>query len=386
MTPASGIAAGTRIVFLIPSLDVGGAQRQLIGLAGGLHRAGWRVRVLTFYDGGALASDLVARGVTVKSLRKRGRWDLLGFSVRLLRELRRDRPQILHGYLGTPNLVSTILKPFVPGVRVVWGVRASNMDFTRYGLLSSFLFWVSCRLSRFADLIICNSGSGKRFHGARGYPMSRMVVIPNGIDSSRFTPDRAAGRPVRSEWGVTEEEVLVGLIGRLDPMKDHVTFLHAAKRVATDRADVRFVCVGQGPPPYRNALERLTTDLGLEGRVIWAGERADLPAVYNALDLAVSSSSWGEGFPNVVAEAMATGVPCVVTDVGDSSLVVADTGWLSQPGDPADLARAISAAISSRAQLAQCGDRARRRVTAEFSEDRLERATAEHLARLIGAA
>jgi glycosyltransferase involved in cell wall biosynthesis len=374
---------GASIVFLTRSLDVGGAERQMIGLAAGLHRAGWRVRVLTFYDGGTLTSDLIGQGVAVESLHKRGRWDVVGFGLRLVRQLRRDRPDIVHGYLVTPNVVSAIVKAFVGRPRVVWGVRASNMEFGRYGRLSSVLFAMSCGLSRFADLIICNSNAGKDFHASRGYPRSRMVVVPNGIDSTRFRPDAVARQSIRAEWGVTEGEVLVGLVARLDPMKDHVTFLHGAALVAADRKDARFVCVGQGPAPYGDMLERLATDLGLDARLIWAGERTDLPAVYNALDLAVSSSTYGEGFSNVVAEAMATGVPCVVTDVGDSRFIVGDAGWVCRRSSPSDLAGAIASALSSATRLAEFGDRARRRVTTEFSEDRREQATAEHLAGLL---
>lgn len=373
---------GARIVFLIRSLDVGGAERQLIGLASGLHRAGWRVRVLTFYDGGTLTSDLVEQGVVVESLHKRRRWDVLGFALRLIRHLRRERPDIVHGYLVTSNVVSTLVKPFVGRPLVVWGVRASNIEVGRNGRLSSLLFASSCRLSRFADLIICNSTAGKDFHASRGYRRSKMVVIPNGIDSGRFRPDRPAGKPIRAEWGVTDAELLVGMVGRLDPMKDHVTFLRAAAIVASERRDVRFVCVGQGPAPYRDTLARLSMDLQLGNRVIWAGERTDLPAVYNAIDLAVSSSAYGEGFPNVVAEAMATGVPCVVTDVGDSRFVVGDAGWVCPRGSPSELAAAITRALSSVTRLAEFGHGARQRVSTEFSEARREQATADHLVRL----
>jgi glycosyltransferase involved in cell wall biosynthesis len=376
--------SGPTIVFLIRSLDVGGAERQMIGLAGGLHRLGWRVRVLLFYDGGTLTNDLIEQGVVVESLHKGGRWDVLGFGLRLIRRLRHHRPAIVHGYLVTPNVVSAAVKPFVGRPRVVWGVRASNMDFGRYGRLSSILFALSCWLSRFADLIICNSAAGRDFHASRGYPRSRMVVVQNGIDSARFAPDRDAGQPIRAEWGVAAEQPLVGLIGRLDPMKDHPTFLRAASQVATTRSDVRFVCVGQGPAAYRDQLQRLAAELGLGDRLTWAGERTDLPAVYNALDLVVSSSTYGEGFPNVVAEAMACGVPCVVTDVGDSPVVVGDAGWVCPRGDPTALGEAMASALSSPTALADMASRARRRVSTEFSEAARDETTAEHLRRLVG--
>jgi glycosyltransferase involved in cell wall biosynthesis len=275
------------------------------------------------------------------------------------------------------------LKLLVPGLRVVWGVRASDMNLGHYGRSASLIFRVSCRLARFADLIICNSTAGLEFHVGRGYPRARTVVISNGIDATAFAPNPAARRAIRAEWGVADDRILVGLVGRLDPMKDHPTFLRAARLVAADRPDVTFACVGHGPPAEREALERLTAELGLNDRVLWLGGRTDLADVMNAFDLGASSSSWGEGFPNVVAEAMATAVPVVVTDVGDSARVAGETGWVRRPGDPAGLASTILAALSSPEELARRGALARDRVVAEFSEQRRDRATADALARVI---
>jgi len=384
--PPNPVEEGTerrRIVFLIRSLDLGGAQRQLIELASALHRSNWHVQVLVFYDGGELEADLLKRGVRVRSLAKSGRWDLVGFSYRLLRSLRRERPDILHGYLGTENLFSTAMRPFIPKMRVVWGVRASNMDLNEYDWLTRVLYRMECWFSRFADLVICNSTAGKEFSAAHGYPSNRMVVIPNGIDSERFRPDPVARSEMRRQWAIGNDDLLVGLVGRLDPMKDHDTFLRAAAAIGRDRPDLRFVCVGDGPEPYRRKLKGLASNLGLDERLTWAGPRIDMANVYNALDLAVSSSRWGEGFPNVVAEAMATGVPCVVTDVGDSSDVVGDTGWVCPSNDPAQLALAMRRATASRQALAANGQRARQRVRTEFSVERLNATTAQKLAELL---
>ena len=382
MTLGTSTAAPARsILFLIPSLAAGGAERQLIGLAAGLDRAGWRVRVLTFYGGGAFSGELLERGVAVESLDRRGLLDLPGFAWRLIRSVRRDRPDILHPYLLAPNIASILLKPFVPRAQVVWGVRASNMNLGHYGRRSSLIFALSCRLARFADLIICNSTSGLEHHAKRGYPRRRMVVIPNGIDLEAFAPDPAARRAIRAGWGVADSDRLVGLVGRLDPMKDHPTFLRAAALVALERPDVRFVCVGYGPAA-REPLERLTAELGLTDRLIWAGGRSDLAAVHNAFDLTVSSSAWGEGFPNVVAEAMASGIACVVTDVGDSAAVVGDTGWVVPAGRPGDMATAIMSALADPEDLARRGVLARERVVREFSEARRDRTTMEDLSRL----
>ncbi len=372
-----------RVVFLIRSLDIGGAQRQLVELAGGLHRADWHVTVVVFYGGGELEADLIKHGVTIRSMAKSGRWDVVGFSYRLLRALRRERPDVLHGYMGIENLLSTAMQLFIPGMRVVWGVRSSNMDLDEYDWLPRFLSPIDTWFSRFADLVICNSAAGKEFYAAHGYPSNRMVVIPNGIDSERFSPEPRARSEMRRRFATDREHLLVGLVARLDPMKDHETFLRAAAIAGKERPELRFVCVGDGPTPYRDRLIALASELGLDDHVIWAGSRNDMPDVYNAFDLVVLSSRWGEGFPNAVAEAMATGVPCVVTDVGDAPSVVRDTGWVCTPHDPAELARAMLVATASRRDLAAYGERARQRVRTEFSIDRLTFTTSQKLVELM---
>ena len=152
-----------------------------------------------------------------------------------------------------------------------------------------------------------------------------MAVIPNGIDTSRFREMPGSGARLRALWGVRDDQILIGLVGRLDYMKDHPTFLRAAAKLTHHNDSVRFVCVGGGPISYAAQLKDLSSELGLHDRIVWAGDQDDMPSVYSALDLLVSSSS-GEGFSNVIGEAMACGVPCVVTDVGDSALIVGETG------------------------------------------------------------
>ena len=382
MTSPTNAPARRSVLFLIPSLAPGGAERQLIGLAGGLHRAGWQVRVLTFHDGGAFAGDLEAQGVGVETVRRRGRWDVLGFTVRLARSVRRQRPDVLHSYLPAANIAAVILKLLAPRLRVVWGVRASDMNLAHYGRRASLIFDVSCRLARFADLIIYNSTSGLEFHVARGYPRKRSVMIPNGIDSDAFAPDPTARRAARAELGIGADDILIGLVARLDPMKDHPTFLRAAQLVANRRPDVTFACVGDGPPGVRQDLERLSSDLGLADRVIWTGGRNDLRTVYNAFDLVVSSSL-SEALSNVVAEAMATGVPAVVTDVGDSAFLVGDAGWVCRPGDPPKLAEAMLSAVASGPELDRRGALARQRISTVFSLTRRDRTTADALMTVI---
>lgn len=319
-----------KILFLIRSLNYGGAERQLVALARGIHERGHQVVVAAFYQDGPLEHDLHEAGVPVISLGKRKRWDVFPFLLRLVRLIRCEKPDILHGYLSEANLLTILLKPLFPRIKMVWGVRASNTDLNQYDWLARFLFPVQCFFSRFADIIIVNSNAGRDYHQKHGFPNRKMVVIPNGIDTQIFKPDAGARIRIRAEWGIKEDEKLIGLVARLDPMKDHPVFLRAAAILTKERQDVRLVCIGDGPEPYKAELKRLSGELGLENKLLWTGTRSDMPFVYNALDIA-TSSSYGEGFPNVIGEAMACGVPCVVTDVGDSALIVGESGIVVPP-------------------------------------------------------
>ncbi|MBK9711900.1 MAG: glycosyltransferase [Kouleothrix sp.] len=356
------------IFFLIRALDHGGAERQLIELAKGLDKSRFAVTLATFYDGGALRPDIEgAEGVRVISLGKRGRWDLIPLAWRLLRTTRAARPDVIHGYMGVANELGLIAAK-LGRARAVWGLRVSALDFSRYDWAAAWSFRVGAWLSRFADLIIANSYAGQQHHLDYGYARDQMVVIPNGIDTERFRPDAEAGQQLRRDWDVGDGEILIGLVGRLDPMKDHPTFLRAAALLAQDAPNVRFVCVGSGPAAYQRELQALAAELDLADRVIWAGPSSDMRAVYGALQIATSASAYGEGFANVVGEAMACGVPCAVTDVGDSVRIVADTGQVVPPGTPQALADAwrelIALGATGRAVL---GQRARARVVAAFS-------------------
>jgi len=367
-----------KIAFLSTSLEYGGAERQLVSLATGLHANQLDVVVIVCYGEGPLANDLRRADVPIRFLNKRGRWDQVGFIGRLIRAMRAEQPDILHSYLVVPNLLTILIKPLFPRMKMVWGVRSSHVDVGQYGLLSRFVTRVEVLLSPFADRIIVNSQAGRDYQIKKGFAQHKLIVIPNGIDTDQFCPDMAARQQVRAEWGIAADEQVIGLVARLDAMKDHPTFLRAAALLAWERSDARFVCVGDGPEAYRHELQQLNAELGITNRVIWTGARRDMPAVYNALDIC-ASSSYGEGFPNVIGEAMACGVPCVATDVGDSAWIIGDMGIVVPPRDPQALAdgwRKMLAAPVDHVAV-------RARIVALFSRAALIKNTAEALYDLV---
>ncbi|MDE3039479.1 MAG: glycosyltransferase [Nitrospirota bacterium] len=368
------------ILFLTRSLNYGGCERQLVLLANGLWSRGVAVAAATFYPGGSLRKELESTGVSLESLEKRGRWDVLGFFLRLIFLVCRIQPTILHGYLATANILTVLLRPFCPSTKIVWGLRASNMELDRYGYVDQIQSWVECKLSHFADLIVVNSHAGFDFAARKGFPQDKMVVISNGIDVDRFCPNSASRQRMRQAWGISDREELIGLIGRLDPMKGHDTFIKAAALLSRGRENIRYICVGDGPEAFKQKLIALSKEMGLSHRLIWVSASDDVGAIYNALDLVTSCSSYGEGFSNVIGEAMACGRPCVVTDVGDAKRIVGDTGYVVTPGNPSALASAWQVALDAEGvEKARRSQRARERVIEHFSLEQLIQETARVL-------
>lgn len=345
------------VCFLIRSLDIGGSQTQIRALAAGLARHGHEVHLVQFFD--VDAGRAVEGGVFLHGLGKRSRYQLVGPAWRLIRILRNIRPDILHAYLPAANVVAALFRPLMPPLRLVWGVRAARMDLRPYDRLSRLPYRLQRLLAGRADLVICNSSAARADLVREGMAPDRLRVVPNGIDSARFAPDRAAGDRVRAAWGVGKDDLLVGQVGRLDPVKGVETFLEAAARVAANRADVRFVCVGGGEPGYAATLRGHAKELGIADRVIWAGSRDDMAAVYNAFDFFVCASL-AESFPNALAEAMACGVPCVATDVGDvHALLRGSAGLIVPPADAEALADALARLLdrdaAGRAEMGRVG-------------------------------
>lgn len=362
-------AAGKSIFLLGRSLSIGGAERQMVQLAVGLDERGYKVTAGLFYCGGELDRELTERGIPIVDLGKRGRWDIFGFLLRLVRALRAVRPDVVYPFLGTANTIAAAVRPFVPRFRLLWSIRSSNLQLDHYDWVAGFGYRIECALSRSPDLIISNSQAGVDHAVLHGFPRDRIVVVPNGIDTERFRPDPDLRCEARERWGLGEGEVAIGVLARIDPMKDHTTFLRAAAIVAARRPDVRFLCIGEGPDDYLRRLQAIAAEAGIADKVLWPGPAADPLAELNGLDIACSSSSSGEGFSNSVGEAMACGRLCVVTDVGDSARVVGETGLVVPPRDPGALAAALLAALERSGP--EAGSPARDRVVKEYSIARM---------------
>jgi glycosyltransferase involved in cell wall biosynthesis len=362
----------TSVEHVITGLDVGGAElmlQKLLRGSGGEFRHG----VTSLSNMGAVGGRLRDLGVSVRAmhLKKdiRSAWGVL----RLVRRWRTNPPDIVQTWLYHADLVGG-LAAVASGLPVIWNIRQSNLDPGLNKPSTLRLVRLCARLSkRIPARIVCGSEAARVSHERFGFCASKLTVIPNGFDLDAFRPAPAARGGLRSELDLSADALLVGRVGRFDPQKDHRTFVEAAPRIAAVTGQVYFVMAGSGIDWHNTELVHWINDSGIRDRFKLLGNREDVPRLNAALDLAVSSSC-GEGFPNVVGEAMACGVACVVTDVGDSSRIVGATGRVVPPADPRALADACVDLLAMPALARrELGLEARKRIEERYNLPRVAR-------------
>lgn len=367
-----------RITVLLRSFTRGGAERQAAVAAASLARRGHEVEVVVFRDGPAYQDELGQAGLRPVALD--GPRALLPLAF--VRHVRRRRPDVVLSYLPGPNLVATCAR-LAPGRRpgVVWGIRATDLRLDTEHPLARLVGRVEPMASRWCDVAVANAAAARSDAQGRGVRPRRFDVVPNTVDTDRWVPDPGARAARRMEWGVGPDVPVVGRVGRLHPMKDVPSFLSALARVRRDRPDAVGVVAGTGDAATTTELRAVATRLGLDRAVTWLGDVDDARGLYPGFDVAVSSSAWGEAFPNVVAEALACGVPCVGTDVGATAELLDDPRWVVPPGDPDALAGAIERVLAldpvERSRVSGRGrDRVRRWCSPESTTSALEESLA----------
>ena len=355
------------MLHLITTLDVGGAEMSLLKLVSRMDRRRFGHHVICLAGMGPVGGKISAQGIPVHALNMPRGWVTMRGLMELLRLIRQINPDILQTWMYHADLVG-ILSGKMSGIRrICWNVRCSSMDFSKYRPGTRITVKLCTILSSLPDVIFANSDKGEQYHRRMGYRGRRWEVIPNGFDLSVFQPDGQAKERVATELGLDPREppVFIGYLARFDPMKDHGTFLDAAAQLLQQRSDVHFVLAGRNVDENNRALvERIPKDLRKHFHLL--GERGDAEKITAGLDIACSVSL-GEGFSNAVGEAMACGVPCVVTDVGDSAFIVGDTGLVVQPRDPEALFHAWKELLDmGRDGRAELGKAARERIEACF--------------------
>lgn len=341
------------ILFLLSGLNRGGAEHQLLILTRELIRRGHRVTVSVAYAGDHYEEAFRSAGADIVHLNQgdRPKRDqkltvvIRGIArlVALIRLLRREDYDLIHSYGRTPSVYAATAARLTRS-KFVLGVRGSAR--IRHPLLR-ILQWYAAST---ADLIISNSEAGRSAAIEDGFPAGRIRVIENGIDTRRFRINAAWRREIREEFSIGTDNLLIGIVGRLNPVKNHELFLEAAKLLMEPYPHAKFLIVGHDEPPRLSQLTSRARDLGVDDRVIWAGPRDDLERVYNGLDALILCSRT-EGFPNVVAEAMASGVPCVATKAGDAEKIIGELGEIVDIRTPLALSQGVSQMLERRANI-----------------------------------
>lgn len=364
-----------RVLHVITGLGDGGAEAVLYRLcqadAAAIHQ------VVSLMGPGKYGPLLEKGGVRVHCLNMpRGKVSAKGL-LQLWRLLRAERPDIVQTWMYHADLIGGTLARMAGVRRVFWGVRHSTLEVGKSRratmLVSRINAWLS---SAVPTGIVCCAEKAREVHLALGFAAERLLVIPNGYDLSRFRPDSLARVRLRSELGLGDQTPLLGMVGRFDPQKDHENLFRALALLK--QRGTQFCCalVGRGMDQGNTALCAWLGRYGLQAEVMLLGQRSDVPSVMSALDLHLLSSS-AEAFPNVLAEAMACGTPCVTTDVGDAAAIVGETGWVVPPLRPERLADAINTALLARSDREAWAIRcksARQRVGDNFSMEKMVKA------------
>lgn len=339
-----------RLLFIITHLSTGGAETMLLKLLQQIDRGRFTPSVISLVGLGEIGPRIQALGIPVHALGMSPGVPSPHMFLRLVRMLKQLRPDVVHTWMYHADLLGG-LAARLAGVRALaWGVRHSNLD-PEHNKRATLLVvkacaWVSHWVPR--RILTC-SERALGVHVAAGYRADKMVLIANGFDLTRFVPDGAARLSVRAELGLPPDTPLVGVIARDDPQKNHLGFVQAAAAVRAAMPQCHFVLAGQGIDPTHVALGQAIEQAGLQQHMHLLGRRDDVPRLMAALDV-LASPSHGEAFPNVLGEAMACGVSCVVTDVGDSAEIVGDTGRVVAAADMADMARQLLAVLQMPAE------------------------------------
>jgi glycosyltransferase involved in cell wall biosynthesis len=356
-----------RICHLITSLDTGGAERSLVNLLTGMNRDEFENEVITLLKPGPMAQALAQTGIPVTSMEIGQHRPNPAALLSLIRYLHAKKPTILQTWLYHADFFGTLAAVFAKPEHLIWNVRSSEIGHPGIRRSTRYLARLLAILSTRPDAIVVNSQDGQRYHERIGYHPKQWVNIANGVDLERFRPRQDDQAMLRARLEIPADAAVIGLVARYHPMKDIDTFLRAASRFQQDHGNIKFVLCGDGLGPDNSTLTKLVQDLDLDRdrSIVLLGPRSDIELIYPALDVLTLCSIYGEGFPNVLCEAMACDVPCVATDVGDSVEIIGDCGLIVPKRDHEALAHAWQALLEKPSQLGTGS--ARSQVAARYS-------------------
>jgi glycosyltransferase involved in cell wall biosynthesis len=357
-----------QILHVITGLGAGGAEMALYRLIVSSRDGHYRHLVITLTPGGSNRQRFLDAGIEVVTFNFK-RSPISDF-IRLAAMIRNIRPDIVQTWMYHADMLGGLAARLAGNRNVVWGIRTTSLQNRAYciAIVRKLCAWLSPWVPH---TIVCVAEASRLAHVAVGYDATRMVVVQNGFDPSAMVTSTDEKEPLRALCGFGAGEIVAGSLGRFDVDKDFRNFVRAAGMLAQRHRHARFLMVGPGLDKSNAELASWIAETGYADRFVLLGERVDASTCLEAMDVFCLSSR-NEGFPNVVGEAMMMGVPCVVTDVGDAALLVADTGVVVPKEDPCALAKGIGSLLSMTAGARQkLGQKATERVQAEFTMKRV---------------
>jgi glycosyltransferase involved in cell wall biosynthesis len=360
-----------KILYIITGLPTGGAEMMLYKLLSKINRKRFEPIVVSLMDRGTLGDRIEALGIPVHSIGMNRGIPLPVHIWRLVHLVSQLKPHLIQGWMYHGNLAAQFAS-FLNGnkIPVIWSIHYSIDSLESDKKMTVAIIKLGAYISYIPKQILFVSQNSKLQHEALGYSRENSCIIPNGFDTLLFSPSLTDRIDVRSQLSLPKESVLIGLICRYHPMKDHANFIQAAALLLKVYPDTNFLMIGQEVDQYNSTLSQQIKDLKIGNRISLLGERKDIPHLIASLDIFTSASAYGEAFPLVVGEAMSCGIPCVVTDVGDSSWIVGNTGRVVPPRNPQMLADAWKELIALGEEGRETlGKAARKRIVEDFYLD-----------------
>lgn len=358
-----------QVTHIITGLNNGGAEAVLYRLC--TNDTGATHTVISLMGMGKYGPMLEEAGVTVHCLNiPQGRVTFGGLR-KLFSLIKSGKPDLVQTWMYHADLIGGVIARLAGVKKVFWGIHHSSLEVDKSKRSTILVAKLCALLSKLVPTsIVCCADEAMMVHVAVGYDKSKITVIYNGYSLDQFNINAETGSAVKQELNIAHVSIVLGLVGRFDPQKDHANLLGALVLLKEKRKDFVCLLVGTGMNAGNTELYKQIQSFGLSDQVHLLDQRPDIPAVMNALDVHVLSSTT-EGFPNVVAEAMACGTPCVTTDVGDAALIVGDTGWVVPPSNSVRLFEAIVKALEEKQSSAEAWSArqqaARQRIEDNFS-------------------
>ncbi|MGB7379998.1 MAG: glycosyltransferase [Rivularia sp. (in: cyanobacteria)] len=360
-----------KIVYCTTGLNTGGAEMMLSQLLSRINRKRFSPTVISLLDRGTFGEQIEAEGIPVYTLNMKQGIPTPANIWTLIKIIRQIKPDLIQGWMYHGNIAAQLARlSLLYQVPVLWSIHYSPTLLSLEKRLTALLIKSGAYFSPFSASNIFVSQTSRQKHEKLGYHSKHNCVIPNGFDTSVFAPSSVAIKKIRFELSLPKDSILIGMMGRYHPMKDHRNFLEAAALISQKYDNLYFVLAGTGVDKDNKNLVDLIQDLQLVKKTRLLGERRDIPRLAAAFDIFTLPSAYGEAFPLVVGEAMSCGVPCVVTDVGDSGFIIGETGRVVAPRNPETLTKAWQELLEMEAEDREAlGKAARARIQKLFSLD-----------------